>query len=69
MLSVLPRSVRMSNADDFRSAARSGNRVGSPTLVVHAGRPSTGGDVKVGFVVSKAVGNAVVRNQIGRAHV
>lgn len=56
----------MSNADDFRSATRSGNRVGTPTLVVHAGRPSTDADVKVGFVVSKAVGNAVTRNRVKR---
>lgn len=56
----------MSNADDFRSAVRSGIRVGSPTLVVHAGRSSTAPDVKVGFVVSKAVGNAVTRNRVKR---
>jgi ribonuclease P protein component len=35
-------------------------------LVVHAGRPSTTEDVKVGFVVSKAVGNAVTRNRVKR---
>lgn len=66
MHSMLPRSVRMSNATDFRRATRSGNRVGTPTLVVHAGRPSITDDVKVGFVVSKAVGNAVTRNRVKR---
>ena len=44
---------------------RSGVRVGRPTLVVHAlakqSPPS-----RAGFVVSKAVGNAVTRNRVKR---
>jgi len=39
--------------------------VGRPTLVVHALRHS-GDATRVGFVVSKAVGGAVVRNRVKR---
>jgi ribonuclease P protein component len=52
---------------------RQGVRTGRPTLVVHASRvePSDGAapaetEVRVGFVVSKAVGNAVTRNRVKR---
>lgn len=45
---------------------RSGVRVGRSTLVVHAARPSVTAPVRVGFVVSKAVGNAAVRNRVKR---
>lgn len=55
----------MSNSDDFRRTTRRGARAGRPTLVVHAGR-SCGPSVRVGFVVSKQVGNAVTRNRVKR---
>ncbi len=63
----------MRSSADFRRATR-GVRVGRPTLVVHARRTAddaaapvgeaTG--VRVGFVVSRAVGNAVTRNRVKR---
>lgn len=55
----------MSNSEDFRRTTRRGARAGRPTLVVHAGR-SPGPSVRVGFVVSKQVGNAVTRNRVRR---
>jgi ribonuclease P protein component len=55
----------MSHSEDFRRTIRQGVRVGRPTLVLHA--DSSPGDlVRVGFVVSKAVGGAVVRNRVKR---
>jgi ribonuclease P protein component len=64
---VLPRVNRMHRSGDFRRAVRTGVRATSSTLVVHAGAArSAPGPVLVGFVVSKAVGNAVVRNQVRR---
>jgi ribonuclease P protein component len=56
----------MSNTEDFRRVTRSGVRVGRPTVVVHARRPPHGTAVRVGFVVSKQVGNAVTRNRVKR---
>jgi ribonuclease P protein component len=56
----------MSNPEDFRRTTRSGVRVGRPTLVVHAGSAPEGTRVRIGFVVSKQVGNAVTRNRVKR---
>jgi len=56
----------MRNSDDFRAVTRSGVRVGRPTLVVHAGRVADRDLVRIGFVVSKQVGNAVTRNRVKR---
>jgi ribonuclease P protein component len=55
----------MRRSEDFRRTIRQGVRVGRPTLVVHADASAADG-VRVGFVVSKAVGGAVVRNQVKR---
>jgi ribonuclease P protein component len=62
---VLPRTARLHESADFRRVTRSGVRAGRPTLVVHA---TTGAvpQSRVGFVVSKAVGGAVVRNRVKR---
>jgi ribonuclease P protein component len=57
----------MRRAADFERAVRRGARSGRDSLVVHLARdPADDGDVVVGFVVSKAVGNAVVRNRVKR---
>ena len=56
----------MRRSDDFREAVRTGVRTGRPTLVVHAVTSPAQDGVRVGFVVSKAVGNAVTRNRVKR---
>ena len=70
---MLPGRHRLRTAADFAAVFRGargagGSRSGSRLMVVHAnstdaraGQPS-----RVGFVVSKAVGNAVVRNRTKR---
>ncbi|ONI67808.1 ribonuclease P protein component [Kribbella sp. ALI-6-A] len=68
---MLPPSHRLRRSDDFRRAVRSGRRAGRRALVVHylsgTGLAGTSDDAaRVGFVVSKAVGNAVVRNRVHR---
>ncbi|MGJ3508433.1 ribonuclease P protein component [Enemella sp. A6] len=75
---MLPAAVRMRSSDDFRATAR-GARSGRPCVVVHARsvpptdqspnqqtnqRPDA--NIRVGFVVSKSVGGAVVRNRVKR---
>ncbi|GAA1429673.1 ribonuclease P protein component [Microlunatus lacustris] len=62
---MLPRGSRLNASADFRSTIRRGVRVGRPSLVLHVGPSGTGG-VRVGMVVSKAVGNAVTRNRVKR---
>lgn len=62
----------MRHSGDFARAIRSGSRAGSEHLVVHLLAPlpdphdPTSAPAKVGFVVSKAVGNAVQRNLVKR---
>jgi ribonuclease P protein component len=70
---VLAADHRLRESDAFRRTVRAGRRAGGRALVVHlllgdqldptdpgASAP------RVGFVVSKAVGNAVVRNRVKR---
>jgi ribonuclease P protein component len=77
---VLPTENRLRRRQDFATAVRRGRRAGRPLLVVHlrSGNPPTmedrdphaaGGTLppaRAGFVVSKAVGSAVVRNLVKR---
>ena len=64
---MLPRSARLSNSAEFQRTTARGVRAGRPTLVVHAARVDPGNrSARVGFVVSKQVGNAVVRNRVKR---
>jgi ribonuclease P protein component len=62
---VLARDQRMRSGEDFRHTIRRGRRAAQPTLVTHV-VPGTDGPTSVGFVVSKAVGSAVVRNRVKR---
>jgi ribonuclease P protein component len=67
---VLPGEARLTRSQDFTAAMRGGRRAGRPLVVVHLRTDlPTETDVppaKVGFVTSKAVGNAVVRNRVRR---
>lgn len=62
---MLPRSSRLTSGEGFRLAVRRGTRAGSRTLVLHW-LPTEDDTSQVGFVVSKAVGNSVVRNRVKR---
>lgn len=70
---MLPSENRLRRREDFATAVRRGRRTGRPHLVVHlsSGRDphaaeETAPPPRAGFVVSKAVGNAVVRNRVQR---
>ena len=64
---MLDRPHRLTTSAGFGTAVRSGRRAGTRTLVLHLGTDTaeTTGP-RVGFVVSKAVGNAVTRNRVKR---
>jgi ribonuclease P protein component len=62
---VLPKANRVVHAADFRRIVRSGRRQSSPVAVLHITEAEAGVS-RFGFVVSKKVGNAVVRNRIRR---
>ena len=64
---MLPAQARMRRPAEFSTAMRRGSRVGRRTLTGHlavTGRPDE--PAKIGFVVSRAVGNAVTRNKVRR---
>jgi ribonuclease P protein component len=63
---VLPAAHRLTDGEAFRRTVRSGRRSGATTLVVHLASGDGSEPPRVGFVVSKAVGNAVVRNRVKR---
>lgn len=62
---MLPKAHRIIRGDDFRRVVRSGKRFNTPYAVVHvaAGRSNMS---RFGFIVSKRVGGAVVRNRLKR---
>ncbi len=62
---MLATSARLRTSDEFRLTVRDGIRVGRPTLVLHTRRTDTPPS-RAGFVVSKAIGNAVTRNRTRR---
>ena len=66
---VLAVDHRLRESDAFRRTVRSGRRAGGAALVTHllVGDPADSRrPVRVGFVVGKAVGGAVVRNRVRR---
>lgn len=70
---MLPARHRLRSGTDFATVFRGargagGSRSGSRIIVVHLNKADarTGQPARVGLVVSKAVGNAVVRNRTKR---
>ncbi|WP_329069777.1 ribonuclease P protein component [Amycolatopsis sp. NBC_01480] len=67
---MLPVAARLRRSEDFRVVLRRGSRAGRRHLVVHAltTDPSEAAPdaARAGFVVSKAVGNSVVRHRVSR---
>ena len=70
---MLPQQSRMRRPEDFRRVLRTGRRAGGSVIAGHllladgsAGAVRSGDPAKVGFVVSRAVGSAVVRNRVTR---
>jgi len=64
----LAAAQRLRRSTDFAAAVRGGRRAGRGTVVVHLliDEPAQASTARAGFVVSKAVGNAVVRNKVRR---
>lgn len=71
---MLPSENRLRRREDFATAMRRGRRAGRRHLVVHLSSSGTdphgAGEgappTRAGFVVSKAVGNSVVRHRVLR---
>ena len=63
---MLARPNRIVRPDDYRSIVRSGRRSSTPLLVVYVRTTTANRGPRVGFIVSKAIGNAVRRNLVRR---
>jgi ribonuclease P protein component len=63
---VLPQQARVRRPEQFRLVTRTGRRAGGRAVTAHLLLVPGGEPAKVGFVVSRAVGSAVVRNRVKR---
>jgi len=67
---MLASAQRLRRRDEFAAVMRSGRRAGRGGLVVHVkdlmGSENPSACARAGFIVPKAVGNAVVRNKVRR---
>jgi ribonuclease P protein component len=70
---VLPPAARLRRRAEFAATTRGGRRAGRGALVVHLATPQPGTNQdapssgpRFGFAVSRAVGNAVIRNKVRR---
>ena len=66
---MLPAAARLRRRAEFAATVRGGVRSGAPAVVVHLQvprSPGATGPARAGFVVSRAVGTAVVRNRVRR---
>ena len=66
-LTMLPAHHRLRASGDFVVVLRSGRRGASASVVIHAlTRPDSQSAPRIGFAVSRAVGNSVVRHRVAR---
>lgn len=71
---MLPKQHKFTSPAEFSRTIKRGRRAGTRTVVVHLLDRSTGPDAgiahqggpRVGLIVSKAVGNAVIRHRTSR---
>jgi ribonuclease P protein component len=63
---VLARPNRLTDGADYRQVVRRGTRCGGPRLIVSLLGSDTTRPQRFGFIISKQVGTAVVRNTVRR---
>jgi ribonuclease P protein component len=63
---VLPHQARLRSRAEFAEITRRGTRAGAPDLVVYLRTGDSSASTRAGFVVSRAVGSAVIRNRVRR---
>ncbi|GAB3692587.1 ribonuclease P protein component [Corynebacterium nasicanis] len=67
---MLPTQHKFTSPSDFSRTIKRGRRAGTRTVVVHLHEPDAPiahqGGPRVGLIVSKAVGNAVIRHRTSR---
>ena len=63
---MLAKTHRVGRAEDYRGTVRRGRRITSSSLVAYVLNRADDAPARFGFIVSKAVGNAVTRNLVRR---
>jgi ribonuclease P protein component len=64
---MLPKLNRLTSTKDFQNVTKSGVRVYSDVAVIYAlANPTSQKNSQIGLIVSKVVGNSVVRHKISR---
>ena len=63
---MLPAAARMRARTAFTATVRGGVRAAVPALVVHLDTAPEPAPTQVGFIVTRSVGGAVVRNRVRR---
>ena len=63
---MLPRANRLTDGAEYKAVVRRGARCSGPNTVTYVVASPHGGATRFGFIVSKQVGTAVVRNTVRR---
>ena len=64
---MLPKQNRLTSTKDFQNVTKTGVRVYSDVVVIYAlANPTSQKNSQVGLIVSKVVGNSVVRHKVSR---
>lgn len=64
---MLPKKNRLTSTKDFQNVTKNGVRVYSDIAVIYAlANPTSQKNSEIGLIVSKVVGNSVVRHKISR---
>ena len=64
---MLPKQNRLTSTKDFQNVTKTGVRVYSDVAVIYAlANPTSQKNSQVGLIVSKVVGNSVVRHKVSR---
>ena len=63
---MLAKANRIVAATDYRRLVRSGRKARGPLLLAYGSRSTEGAPLRMGVIVARNVGNAVVRNRVRR---
>ena len=64
---MLPKKNRLTSTKDFQNVTKTGVRVYSDIAVIYAlANPTSQKNSEIGLIVSKVVGNSVVRHKVSR---
>ncbi|GAA5037861.1 ribonuclease P protein component [Microbacterium fluvii] len=63
---MLARPHRLTRGSEYKAVVRRGRRCAAPNTVTYVVSTSDARDARFGFIVSKQVGSAVVRNTVRR---